>query len=183
MYYPFIIGQSLYLNPLDDTYLENYLQWFNDPEIRWFTYNVFPNTISEISEWLENIREDKSSVMLNLMLMEEDIHIGIAGLENIDWINRSANLFIMIGEKSVWEMGLGAETTQLLVKYAFDTLQLHRLEIRTFSWNKAAIEAYQSVGFEKEGLLNECIFRNGQYHNMILLARLSYDMKVHTEDI
>lgn len=93
--------------------------------------------------------------------------IGIMSLISIDYKNRNAELIIDIGEPDYWGKGYGQEALQILLHYAFNELNLHRLSLRVFDFNERAIRLYSKIGFKQEGVMKEALFRNGAWHDII----------------
>jgi RimJ/RimL family protein N-acetyltransferase len=61
---------------------------------------------------------------------------------------------------------------QLLIDYAFNTLNLHRLELSVYSFNVRAIKCYRKLGFKEEGRSREAFFGHGQYHDILQMGLL-----------
>ena len=76
----------------------------------------------------------------------------------------------MIGEKHCWGKGYGAEAISLIVRYAFNTLNLHKLAAGCFETNNGSIKVFKNNGFETEGVQKQHAFRNGKYENVVYLG-------------
>ena len=61
--------------------------------------------------------------------------VGFVYLNNIDWFSRNAEFGILIGERSKHGKGLAREALSLLVGYAFESLNLHKLYLRVVAFN------------------------------------------------
>ena len=59
-----------------------------------------------------------------------------------------------------------------ILEYVFHELKAHRLWLDVFETNARAIHVYESLGFRREGVLREAIFRDGEYHTQILMSIL-----------
>ena len=103
--------------------------------------------------------------------------IGNCSVFNIEWTNRSAELGIVIGEKSVWNQGYGTETMKLLLQHGFETLNLNRIYLRVYSTNPRAIRSYEKAGFVLEGTLREAVYRHGNYANVHIMSVLRSEWK------
>jgi len=104
---------------------------------------------------------------------EEGWHlIGSCGFSNIEWTNRAAEIGIVIGEKPCWDHGYGTETMRLLIRHAFDTLNLNRVFLRVHEPNKRAIRAYERAGFVREGCMRQAVFKDGRYQDVIIMSVL-----------
>jgi hypothetical protein len=69
----------------------------------------------------------------------------------------------MIGDKREWNKGYGTEVTRLLTRYAFETLNLNRVWLRVYEFNRYAIRAYEKAGYRREGVLRQDHFSDGPY--------------------
>nr|WP_206076217.1 GNAT family protein [Marinitoga lauensis] len=68
--------------------------------------------------------------------------------------------------------GYGTEAMKLLVNFIFDEMNINKVKLHVFSFNKRAIRSYEKVGFKVEGVLREQIFREGKYHDEIIMGIL-----------
>lgn len=120
---------------------EIYHKWRNDQEVMAST-NPYLD-----SYCLEDTKVFVDSVILGaanaksyiIVHKETDQAIGVTSLINIDTKNRNAECIIDIGEKSFWGKGIGTEVMTVLLVYAFMEMNLHRVELRVFSFNTGAI--------------------------------------------
>ena len=95
----------------------------------------------------------------------------------VDWKNRNAELGIAIWKKDYWGKGYGADAIKTLLKYAFHELNLHKVYLRVYDFNKRAIRCYEKAGFKKEGILREVFWRNGKWHDTILMGILQSEFE------
>jgi RimJ/RimL family protein N-acetyltransferase len=78
--------------------------------------------------------------------------------------------------RSFWGRGLATEATRLLVRYAFETRGLRRLEAYVFAANPASGRVLEKCGFVREGVLREAVTdRDGTVMDAWLYALLSRD--------
>lgn len=70
--------------------------------------------------------------------LDNEKSIGIVGFKNLDWVNRNSELFIYIGDEEYWGKGYGTQALELIIKFAFNNLNLHMLYLEVFSYNKNA---------------------------------------------
>ena len=168
----FLIGNSIYLRPVELEDLSRIHQWVNDPEIRPVYGEIFPKSIPDEKEWLEKMYEDKSRVWFVIVLEDTDKVIGDGGFLRIDYVWRTADLSILIGEKIEWNKGYGTETIHLLLDYGFKSLNLHRVSLGVFDFNKRAIKTYEKTGFKREGVLRDGYYCNNEYHDVIMMSIL-----------
>jgi diamine N-acetyltransferase len=120
--------------------------------------------------WFERVRAASDR---RYYVVCDDGHdfIGIVRTDEIDRVNRS----IRVGADIVREsrgQGYGRKVYRLLKKYCFDYLNVHRVWLAVLDTNEAGRRLYESEGFEVEGRYREAVFRDGKYHDYILMSIL-----------
>src|SRR5690349_11316823 len=116
-------------------------------------------------DFIDRMYKSEHDIVLGIAVRGTDALIGITSLHQIDGKNRRAVFAIVIGEKNEWGKGYGTEATALITGYAFETLNLNRVSLRVYEENERGIKAYEKVGFKKEGVLRQDIYREGRYWN------------------
>jgi RimJ/RimL family protein N-acetyltransferase len=99
---------------------------------------------------------------------------GEASLWRIDLHNRSAHLGIALSAQHRGR-GLGREAVDLLVRFGFRTLGLHRLQLETLADNAAMIAVAMAAGFRHEGTLVDAGWVNGEFLDEVVYGMLSPD--------
>lgn len=173
----FIKGQAVTLRSLDAEDAEVFYLWSQDREVTQFSVSsyAFPQAQSEICAWLNKVNQDSKSVMFGICCIKTGKLVGYTGLVSISQINRSAEYFILIGDKHYWGKGVATNVTQLVTAYAFRDLGLHRLELTAFVDNKAAIRAYENAGYQHEGIKRQAGFRHGGFYDKVQMSVLVTD--------
>ena len=101
--------------------------------------------------------------------------IGCAGLHQINWVSRSAELRILIGETEYWGKGFGKSTIRELLDYGFSTINLNRIWLGVNEHNHHAHSAYISCGFRQEGRLRDEFYKAGKYCDVIRMGLLRHE--------
>jgi RimJ/RimL family protein N-acetyltransferase len=170
----FLAGQSVFLRPIELADAPLCQRWINDPQIRTFVANTRPWSDLAERKYLESLVDAHDQVSLIVVLRESNRPIGLIGLRLINWTDRRADMGILIGEADSRGKGFGSEATTLLLRHAFETLNLHRVQLDVYEYNLAAVRCYERIGFIREGVLREHHFQGDKYHNVIrfgILAR------------
>ncbi|MEO6845644.1 MAG: GNAT family protein [Chthoniobacterales bacterium] len=165
----FLESERLILRPLvvADT-KGDYAKWLNDPEVcAENSHAVFPATLPALRDYVAKISVSRSDVVLAMELKKGRKHIGNISLQNINWVNRGAELAILIGAKSCWGKGYGLEAVTLMVDYGFQKLGLHRIYCGTFAGNKGMSCVAKKLGFVEEGRRRDSVFKEGKYQDVI----------------
>lgn len=177
MHHPFLVGPRLYLRRVERSDLDtNYFQWLNDPDVTRHMYQgTFPNSEEAMVAYYEAMVRANDRVNFAMVTRSEGHHIGNIALTGIDWVNRTAELGIIIGEKSYWGQGYGSEAIGLLESYAFDRLNLRRLWAGTWSSNDGMARAFERRGWSREGCQREHAYRNDTPVDVLLFGLLRHE--------
>jgi len=169
---PFSIGSKVYLRPLDLADAPTLTAWLNDPEVTRYLLLHRPLMLLAEEAFLRKLSESERDIVLGIVAREPEQFIGVTGLHQLDARNRHVQFGITVGEKSAWGKGYGTEATRLMVRYAFDTLNLNRVCLHVHEYNERAVHVYQKVGFRMEGRLRQETFRDGRYWDTFVMAVL-----------
>ncbi|GJQ61916.1 MAG: N-acetyltransferase [Melioribacteraceae bacterium] len=98
--------------------------------------------------------------------------IGEVRLRNLRWYNRKAEISVVISPK-VQGKGYGRDAITAAARYAFERMNLHRLEAEVIEYNKASRLLLEELGFSSEGRLREAKFSSGKYFDIIRYGMLA----------
>lgn len=176
---PFLISENIYLSPLtkDDISVE-YISWLNDSEVcKANTHATIPNNHSKTLAYVESVEGSQTEIVFAIRWKENDIHIGNVSLQGINWINRTGEYAVLIGNKKYWNKGVGSESLSLIIQYGLITLNLNRIWSGMFITNKGAMKICEKNEMKKEGVLREAVFKNGKYLDVVIYSILQKDFK------
>jgi RimJ/RimL family protein N-acetyltransferase len=108
-------------------------------------------------------------------IQAHDLLIGGVELVDIDWCHRSAELQVWIGDRAWRRRGCGSDAMRLALGYAFRVLGLHRVSYLAPQPNPAAVACYKAAGFREEGQMRQAVYRDGVYHDVVVLGILRSD--------
>ena len=155
-----------------------YNQWQNDSEVMKNTsLQLDQHSIADTHAFIEMILSQHNAKGFIIESLDTEKAIGIVSLINIDNKNSNAELIIDIGDKSMWNQGIGTEVLELFLHYVFMELNLHRISLQVFSFNERAIGLYEKLGFTVEGRIRESLYREGDYHDTIQMGILKSEYK------
>jgi RimJ/RimL family protein N-acetyltransferase len=166
-------GERVYLSPLNKADMTLYAEWFSDLETLSYSTmgHVYPQTLQAEQQWYDRVT-DGGSYPFGIRLTENDQLIGNIMLQEPDWRSRVAEVGIGIGDKNYWSKGYGTEAMQLLVRFGFWELNLNRIELGVTSFNQRAIRSYEKAGFKVEVVERQALYRDGIYHDSVIMAIL-----------
>jgi RimJ/RimL family protein N-acetyltransferase len=123
-----------------------------------------------IAAWLEHERPDSFGFVIRTLA--DDRLIGFVGLGDINWMNGDGFVGIGIGEPEDWGKGYGTDAMRLILRYAFTELNLHRVSLSAYGYNRRGIRSYEKAGFSLEGRLRQAVHREGQRGDEIFMGIL-----------
>jgi RimJ/RimL family protein N-acetyltransferase len=125
----FIEGKNIYLRAIEMADAsDRYVSWMNDEEVtRGLASGVYPSTIDDLKKYIQGITASKNAVMFAICDNQNDLHIGNIKLDNFDWVNRTCELGLLLGDRSYWGKGVGTEVMHLTLRYAFEQLNMRKV--------------------------------------------------------
>jgi len=162
-------AEHVVLTPLGIEDLPTLYLWINDREQVLFNAPYKPVHESQHRAWFEAIQQRNDVVIFGIRLLKTNKLIGSCQLHSISNIHRSAELQIRIGDIVEQDKGYGTEAVSLLLKHAFNDLNLHRVYLHVFNTNTRALHVYEKIGFEIEGMLREAVYIDGKYIDVAVM--------------
>lgn len=175
---PFLIGKKVYLRNLEESDLENLQRWLTDSKVTELLFQgERPLNLQLMKEEFNKKIKENNEIVFAIIMKNNNLHIGWAGIYEINWVSRNGELRFFIGERKYWEKGLATESVSLLIDYAFNKLNLHRVYGGANKENHGSIKVFQKLGFIQEGISKEGHFRNGRYYDLIRFGLLNKGKK------
>ncbi len=149
-------------------------QYINDYEIKKFLNPgiVFPWKLEEEEKWYEELSSKGDKYNFAVEKKDNSQYIGGCGINDLDWKNSIATVGIFLG-KQFHSHGYGTDAMKILVNFIFIEMNVHKVMLHVYTFNERAIRSYEHVGFKAEGRLRSQIFREGKYHDEIIMGILS----------
>ena len=170
-----IPGKKVYLSSLNRSSLAQLREWRNSPELRKYFREHREISDAMQENWYNNrVLNNSNQVDFEIHDLQSGSLIGHCSLNYIVWTNRTAELGIYIGDKEFRRGGYGTDALNLLMDYAFKTLNLNRVWCEVFS-NNEAINVYRKIGFVDEGKMRQHHFEEGVYLDSYILGLLAED--------
>lgn len=170
-----IYGEQVRLRALERGDVPYYYDWVNDPEVIAGLTIYLPMSTLDEEKWFESVMQrDQETRPLAIEIRAGDgwRMVGNCGFFDLDWVSRSAEIGIMIGDKTVWNQGYGRETLALLLRHGFLTLNLNRIALKVYEDNRRAIDAYEKAGFIHEGRMRQAVYKMGKYRDVLFMSVL-----------
>ena len=148
--------------------------WRNDPELMShlgapFAYVNYERDL----DWYDHYLKTRAfNVRCAIVRKGDASMVGVVYLLNIDAVNRSAELGIMIGAQADRGRGAGRYGVESMLRHAFLDLNLQRVELSVLDDNARACALYERVGFKREGVRRKARYKNGAFCDLIIMAIL-----------
>ena len=167
-----IKGEQIYLRPIikeDITFLN---RWKNEEEVyKYLGGGFMPTSIDQQEKWMDSIIDTSGNNKRFIICEQEGKPIGMIGLYNINWIHRTSEIGVYIGEKDVRGRGYGKEACMLIEKFAKNYLNLRKIKLSVVLENEIALNMWKSLGYKKVGEYIEERFIKGEYKNLIIMEK------------
>jgi len=169
------------LELLNEKCVADFNRWINNKEAVKYSLSSFgpPRTERWVREYVQDLNENENT--WDQVIVHDGARIGFCGFCNISTQNRSAEFYILIGDSEHWGKGIGTEAGRGALEYGFNKLNLHRVWLTVSELNVAAIKSYQKLGFSHEGIMRDAAFRDGQYHDKVVMGILGKEMHNHSK--
>lgn len=154
-------GRISYLVPFGERHLydENYLKWLRDYDviktINRLDYVITPVKFEEVKQYYEAVTNSKVDIFWALYYKQEDSFIGTVRISKIDRHAGTADVGILIGDKTKWGKGIATDALYTVCKYLFEELETRKLTAGTMAINPAMIRVFEKLGFKQEGVFRK----------------------------
>ena len=169
-----IRGEQVYLRPAERNDLALFVRWFNDAETASFLSMRAPMSIAAEEQWFERLLGEQGKSRWHFVMCKLDggQPIGTIGLFDVDEVNGSAGMGIVVGEKSLWGKGYGTDALNALLDFGFGELRLERIWLEVNDDNLRGKRSYEKCGFVYEGTERHAMYRDGRHRDIELMSIL-----------
>ncbi len=182
MHNPYLVGQSVYLRPVEIDDATQIQTWHNDPEIRKLAIGGrLPYTKDGEEEDIKNASKSDKAAYLMIVKKSDDKPIGFIRLDFWSPFHGIVWLSMIIGDKNSWRQGYGSDALRAVLRWLFHELNVHRVELETFATNERALKFFKKIGFKQEGVRRQAHFSEGRYHDVVLFSLLKEEFS--NEDV
>lgn len=178
---PRLTSARLELRPIDSGDADALYAMFSDPEITRFWSSAAMTSQDDAVALIAEIHDycGRGELMeWALTRRDQPGLIGTCSLGNLDRVNRRGEIGFALA-RPAWGHGYMVEILPVLVDYAFDSLQLHRLEADVDPRNAGSIRLIEGLGFQLEGRLRERWQVTGEVQDALFYGLLAREWRAH----
>lgn len=168
------------LRELERRDLETINKWRNDPNLIALLGAPYRYINLDVDiRWFENYMSNRGNAVRCAIVEDgkEDI-LGLVSLTDINFLNQSSILHIMIGDPQNQGRGVGSFAVQAMLDHAFYNMNLHRVELTVLESNTRAIHLYEKCGFSLEGKKREALYKNGRFVDVRMYSKLKAEHEI-----
>lgn len=171
-----LYGKKVVLRAVEEEDIEMLRKLTNSPDFEKMIVGwSFPVSKKDQLCWFTNIKNDLSRIRYTIET-KDDGAVGMIGLRDIDWKNGTAyGLGMRIAKTEIRTRGLATDAWMTLMRYAFDELRLNRINGSALAYNYASLRVCEKVGFKREGIRRQAVYKNGEYIDEIMMGCLKSD--------
>lgn len=171
-----IVGATIRLRPLEKRDIELKVKWYNDPQVN---KTLILNEELELAKSLEWFDKAVCNDSRRDFIIEtkDGEPVGLIGLLGIDRRHGTAECFCVIGEKKFWGKGIGTQAHSLLIQWAFEEWNLHKIWAVVYTNNAAVLKIIEKLGFKVEGTLREEKYIGGKRIDLFRIGVLRNEFR------
>ncbi|MEV4629605.1 GNAT family protein [Micromonospora sp. NPDC049523] len=168
-----LTGRLVGLRPMQADDLDFLTDLANAPQVRGNVVGWdWPVARDAQRDWFQGASRDPRNRRLTVVGLGSGEPVGLTGLWEIDWHNRSALTAVKLMPGAA-PKGAGSDSIMLTMAWSFYDVGLRRLHSTILDFNAASLGAYvRRCGWQVEGRDREAVFRRGRWHDLTRVAIL-----------
>jgi len=167
--------------------LDTVVEWMEDPDFQLFLYGDPARSPKQIREQIVSMlgRSSAQTVPGGIyLIIDSPDHgpLGLLSLQNISWRNRSCSIDLYMGKKQMRHRLTAAVSFYRAMQYAFEELNLHRVNAYIYSFNEASWNILERMGAKRELTLRDHVAREGKLYDIYGYGLLRHEFDAFKKD-
>lgn len=171
--FPELLTGRLRLRQFEDSDVESIYNGLSNPDVVKH-YGVHYQTLEETQDqliWFKTLQNDGTGLWWAICNKASEEFIGAVGFNNFNKSHRKIEIGFWLLPK-YWKKGILNESATAICNYAFDSLNVNRIEAFVESENENSKNALLKLAFEYEGTMKNCEIKNGKAISLSIYAKL-----------
>ncbi len=173
-----LTGKITRLRAIEPNDIELIHSWENNSSIWHLSNTITPFSKNIIKQFVENSHQDIFQLkQLRLMIEKTNVKeirtIGTIDLFDFDPLNKRAGVGVLIADEANRKKGYASDALDILIKYSFQTLQLHQLYCNITEDNTDSMKLFQSKGFKLIGAKKDWLIFSSEIKNELMLQLIN----------
>ncbi len=177
---PHLYGEHIMLREYRTEDIADIRKWVNDVKSTRYLSSIFwlPQSYENTEDFVRGMVQGSGNAANFVIARKDDLaYLGQIDLLGINWKLRCGTIGIVVASEEERSHGVGAEAIGLMLRYAFQTLNLERVELELDMDNARALRCYQKAGFVLEGVKRHAYFSEGHFDDMGVMSVLAEDWR------
>jgi [ribosomal protein S5]-alanine N-acetyltransferase len=170
-----IEGELVNLRAREMSDLERNHRWMNDREVTRYLSMRYPISLMAEEVWMREGAAQPMAFGTGVFFAidtKDGTQIGNINFHETSAEQRKARLGVVIGEKAHWSKGYGTDAMRTFLRFAFDEMNLHRVDLTVDADNGRAIACYRKCGFVEEVRMRQARFVRGAFCDQFVMGIL-----------
>lgn len=165
-------GKNVILRPIRKNDLSILNTWKNDEELYMYLGGGYqPVSEDQQEKWMDSMIDMTGNNRRFMILNTDETPIGMVGLYDINWIHRTCEIGIYIGDKAFRGKGCATEACRIIETFALEYLNLRKIKLKVVSDNFSAQNMWQKLGYVKIGEYKRERYIKGRYCDLTLMEK------------
>jgi RimJ/RimL family protein N-acetyltransferase len=173
---PSLVGKTVYLRPSTAEDTANAQMWKIQSEPQSICTHPLPfTTAADAAEAHKKAEKSPDQQWFSIIRQKDKMLVGQISFFGYNALNRSAELGLII-DPDEQKKHYGTEALELLIAYLFKYRDLNKVYAHTAEYNKGAVKLLDKLGFQRDGVLRDHQFYQGEFHNSLVYSLLRFEM-------
>jgi RimJ/RimL family protein N-acetyltransferase len=166
-----IIGERLNLRLFKESDIsDDYISWLNDPDVVKFSNQRFKLHNRKTCEAFFNSINSSDAIFLAITHIESEEVVGTMTVY-FSINHETADIGIMLGNKSFWNQGLGEEAWGMMMKFLLEKRCVRKVTGGTLSCNQGMMRIFEKVGMVSDGVRKDHEIIDGKPYDIVYFAK------------
>ena len=145
---PMVRHGSVFLRPAERDDLALFVRWLNDDRTTRTLALRSPLSLALEEGWFGRLLEHHGNDVWHFVICRADDGrpVGAIDLHDVDHVNGSASLGIVIGDPADTNQGYGSDALRAMLAFGFGELRLERIWLDVYAYNDRARRVYERLG-------------------------------------
>jgi ribosomal-protein-alanine N-acetyltransferase len=175
--FPQLETKKLFLREINHSDAKDLFKFLSDDEVMKNTDLTTHSTIHDSEKFIVHLKKSckkKKSIWWGITTKDRNVIIGIVGFPY--WIQKQFRAEVgAVLSKGYWSQGIMTEAVDAIIRFGFNEMELNRMEATLMLHNISSMKFLKKLGFQEEGILRECRFFKGQFHDVTIVSLLKKD--------
>lgn len=150
-----------------------YLGWMQDPLVQRFLESRHAHhTEASLRAFVETALADPDTLMMGIRDRATGTHVGNIKIGPVNRYHGTADIGLMIGDRSAWGRGFGSAAIGGICDLARDRMGVRKATAGASTENPGSVRAFLKMGFEIEGRRRAHMQTDDGLEDLILLGRI-----------